>query len=260
MTKIRVMSDLHLEFGPMNIEPAGEDVLALVGDIGIYTDGIAWARDYAHGCDIPVVIIAGNHEFYRNHRHGSHTVESTLTTLRAFAEGDPLLTFLEDDIAQVAGVLFVGATLWTDFNLFGNAPLAMLNAQRQMNDYYKIWEIDRERMRPEHTLKRHEFSVGLLRESIPRNYQDDMPLVVLTHHLPTARSVAGRYADDACSPAYSSNLDDLIEASGAALWCHGHTHTSWDYRIGGTRIVCNPRGYAEYEVNPNFDPTLIIEI
>lgn len=260
MTKIRVMSDLHLEFGPLHIEPAGEDVLALVGDIGIYTDGIVWARDYARRTDIPVVMIAGNHEFYRNPRHPAHTVESTLAALRAFAESEPLLTFLEDDIATVAGVLFVGATLWTDFDLFGNAPMATIQAQRRMNDYYKIWETDRERLLPAHTRKRHEFSVGWLRESVPRNYQDGTPLVVMTHHLPTARSVAGRYADDTCSPAYASNLDDLVEASGAALWCHGHTHISWDYQIGATRIICNPRGYAGYEVNPNFDPTLIIEI
>ena len=30
----------------------------------------------------------------------------------------------------------------------------------------------------------------------------------------------------------------------AALWIHGHTHTAFDYWVQGTRIVCNPRGYA----------------
>lgn len=258
MPCVRVMSDLHLEFGPLDIEPVGEDVLALVGDIGIYTDGIAWARDYARRYEIPVVMIAGNHEFYRNNRHDAHTIESTLAALREFAESEPLLTFLEDDLATVAGVLFVGCTLWTDFALFGNAPNAEFEAQRRMNDYRTIWETDRERLLPMLARKRHEFSAGLLRERVPRNYQDGTPLVVLTHHLPSKRSVAGRYADDKLSPAYASNLDDLVEASGAALWCHGHTHISQDYQIGGTRIICNPRGYAGYELNPGFAPELVL--
>lgn len=65
MTKLRILSDLHLEFGPLDITPAGEDVLILAGDIGVYNDGAVWARDYARRHDVPVVMIAGNHEYYR---------------------------------------------------------------------------------------------------------------------------------------------------------------------------------------------------
>ncbi len=253
MTRIRIMSDLHLEFGPMALEPIGEDVLVLAGDIGIYTDGIAWARDYARKHETPVVMIAGNHEFYCVDRHDMHTVESTLAALRAVEASEPMLTFLENDAAWVGGVLFAGCTLWTDFNLFGNAPFGMIQAQAAMNDYRAINEDDA-RFLPRHSRARHEASVAFLRE--PRA----APLVVLTHHLPSARSIDGRYAHDACSPAYASKLDGLVEASGAALWVHGHTHTSHDYMIGGTRVVCNPRGYDGYELNPDFDPNLIIEV
>src|SRR3954453_5603227 len=83
--RIRVMSDLHLEFGPLDIVPAGEDVLVVAGDIGVYTDGAVWARSYARRHDIPVVIIAGNHEFYRNSERPAYTVESTLAALTAVA-------------------------------------------------------------------------------------------------------------------------------------------------------------------------------
>src|ERR1700686_667031 len=100
MTKLRVMSDLHLEFGPLDLELAGEDVLALVGDVGVYTDGALWALDYAKRSGVPVVMIAGNHEFYRNRQPPAHTVESTLLALRGItAESEGALTFLEDDIA-----------------------------------------------------------------------------------------------------------------------------------------------------------------
>ena len=58
----------------------------------------------------------------------------------------------------------------------------------------------------------------------------------------------------------ASNLDEIVENSGAALWLHGHTHVSQDYWIGSTRVVCNPRGYAGYELNPDFDPNLVVAV
>lgn len=266
MIKLRVLSDLHLEFGPIDLAPIGEDVLVLAGDIGTYTDGADWAVEYANQHQIPVVMIAGNHEFYRvkwgarKERPLDHTVDSTITALRGIAEHEPLFHFLEDDIvAEVAGVLFVGCTLWTDFNLNGNPTAAMWRASRAINDYNLIKE-DQYAFAPEDALRRHEFSVGILRERLPRRYLDDRPIVVVTHHLPSAKSIAGRYATSIYNAAYASNLDDLVEGSGAAVWIHGHTHVSQDYRIGETRIICNPRGYVGYETNPDFDPDLIVEV
>jgi hypothetical protein len=39
MTKIRLLSDLHLEFSDLELEAAGEDVLILAGDIKIEMSG-----------------------------------------------------------------------------------------------------------------------------------------------------------------------------------------------------------------------------
>lgn len=259
MPRLRVMSDLHLEFGPLHLEPVGEDVLVLAGDIGIYADGAFWARDYAREHGIPVVMIAGNHEFYRNIEHQTHTVEDTIETLRAVAAKEPLLTYLEDDVATVAGVVFMGCTLWTDFDLNGDQPQAMMRAAQAMNDYRLINESGRLRFTPAVALRRHAYSVGVLSERLPHNYPEG-PVVVVTHHLPSRRSIAGRYANNNLNGAYASGLDDLVEGSGAALWVHGHTHVSQDYRIGETRVVCNPRGYDGYELNPDFKPDLIVEV
>jgi len=258
-TKLRVMSDLHLEFGPLDLDPIGEDILVLAGDIGIYDDGAAWAIEYAQRASVPAVMIAGNHEFYRNSRHDKHTVASTLDALRKVAAKEPLLTFLEDDIATVAGVTFVGCTLWTDFALNGDPLLAAFRARESMNDYYKIYVTDGERLTPEGTAAAHAFSRGVLEERLPRRHAD-RPLVVMTHHLPSARSIAGRYAGSDYNAAYASDLDSLVAQSEAELWVHGHTHISQDYRIGYTRVLCNPRGYDGVELNPQFDPTLIVEI
>jgi len=257
MTKIRVMSDLHLEFGPLNLEPIGEDILVLAGDIGLYTQGAVWARDYAGKYQIPVVMIAGNHEFYRTTKHNYHTHASTLQGLRDIADSEPLLTFLENDTAMVGGVLFVGATLWTDFALNRDPVIAATTAGYVMNDYRKIWASDRERLEPNNTAAAHKASRRFLQETLAGATG---PTVVLTHHLPSARSIAGRYADSQFNAAYASHLDELVEDSGAALWVHGHTHVSHDYRIGDTRVVCNPRGYFGFELNPDFNPELLIDV
>ncbi len=259
MTKIRVMSDLHLEFGPLNLEPMNEDVLVLAGDIGIYTDGAVWARDYARRTHIPVVMIAGNHEFYRNNKHRSHTVNSTINALKIIAESEPLLTFLEedDDVAVIEGVTFIGCTLWTDYALDGNAPLEMVGAACIMNDHRLIWQTQINKFSPENALHRHSFSVARLR-AVFGGF--NTPVVIVTHHLPSRRSINERYSGNGLSAAYASNLDDLVEASNAALWIHGHTHSSCDYMIGNTRVLCNPRGYAGHEVNPDFDPTLVVSV
>ena len=48
--------------------------------------------------------------------------------------------------------------------------------------------------------------------------------------------------------AYSSRLDQFIlDNPQIKLWTHGHTHEEFDYMIGSTRVVCNPRGYINYE-------------
>ena len=86
------------------------------------------------------------------------------------------------------------------------------------------------------------------------------PLIVVTHHSPSFCSVPARFTRDPLSAAYSSHLDGLVERSGAALWVHGHTHDSFDYKIGGTRVICNPRGYFGRELNRNFNPQFVIEI
>lgn len=260
MTKIRVLSDLHIEFGPLDLKPIGEDILALAGDVGLHTQGAGWAAAYARWHQIPVVMIAGNHEFYRNREFRSHTVTSTLDALRDLSKTEPLFTFLENDTAIVKGIQFVGSTLWTDFALNGDPVQAAWRAGRAMNDYNLIHVTDRERLIPGHTSAAHMAAREFLSETLSRRRAKGIPVVVLTHHLPSARSIAGRYASSDYNAAYASNLDDLVETSGAALWVHGHTHVGQDYRIGETRVVCNPRGYFGHELNPDFKPDLVIEV
>jgi Icc-related predicted phosphoesterase len=82
--------------------------------------------------------------------------------------------------------------------------------------------------------------------------------VVVTHHLPSARSVSDKYEGSTINPCFASNLDEHFGKMD--LWIHGHTHDSFDYAINGTRVICNPRGYWKKELNQSFIPTLVVEI
>jgi len=253
--KLRPVSDLHLEFGAeLDLKPIGEDVLVLAGDIHLAHRAGAAAAAWAESR--PVVEIAGNHEFYV----GDHA--ATLTALADVAERTPRLSFLDDDAVIVDGVRFVGSTLWTDFALYGDAERAKYFAWRGMNDYRQV-RVGGRRLTAEDVEGWHRDAVAFLTRELAEPF--DGPTVVVTHTAPSARSVHQRYDnpdDRKLNPAFASNLDELVEGSGAVLWIHGHMHSSFDYRIGRTRVVCNPRGYwlGDRNENKDFNPDLIIEV
>jgi len=245
--KFHILSDLHTEFGPFSVPDVGADVLVLAGDIGVGDRGLAFAGQAA---DIPVIYVPGNHEFYRQDL-------SLLAELRAATP--PPVHLLDNDEVQIGGVRVLGAVLWTDFALFGEVEreLAMLRAAMMMNDFHLIAE-EGSAFTPAAAYRRHKASRAWLEERLAEPFAG--PTVVVTHHAPSARSVPGRYAGDLLSAAYASDLEALIGRYQPRLWIHGHTHTSYDYRIAATRILCNPRGYFPQALNPDFDPALVVEV
>jgi hypothetical protein len=73
--------------------------------------------------------------------------------------------------------------------------------------------------------------------------------VVVGHHSPSKLSTKPMYENDTLmNGGYSSDLSEFIlDRPQIKLWTHGHTHHEFDYMVGNTRIVCNPRGYVGYE-------------
>jgi Icc-related predicted phosphoesterase len=257
--KLRVLSDLHLEFGDLELERSTEDVVLLAGDIGISTDGIIWADRLSRRFDRPVVIIAGNHEFYSPRQGPPHALRSTLDALHdAAAQTAGRVTFLESEIVVIGGVRFVGTTLWTDFALLGEPMLAMRIAEQTMSDYRRIYRNPETLITALGVARTHFAYRKFIADTLAVPFAG--PTVVMTHHPPSNQSIAGYYSADHLAPAYASNLDDLVAQSGAALWLHGHIHVSQSYHVGSTRVVCNPRGYEGQGTNLRFDPNLIIEI
>ena len=82
--------------------------------------------------------------------------------------------------------------------------------------------------------------------------------LLLAHHAPSPRSIRDWYEGDPFNPAFASDLDGVIERYQPALWIHGHMHDPVDERLGKTRLIENPAGYA-YEEKDGFDPSLCVD-
>lgn len=271
--KLRVLSDLHLEFGKLPpLDSAGEDVLVLAGDTGVGLQPRAWLeRTSAAVPGRHIVMVAGNHEFYGGWFQGpaafagsarkGQDMASVIARWRNVAGEVENFHFLEDDSVVIHGVRFLGGVLWTDFDLYGDPKQAMSLGHQSMNDFRLIAFDSRTRFTPElaadvHTKTRRWLEVQL---DVPF----EGPTVVVTHHCPSVLS-GRKYFErmgidsDPLAPCFLSNLEHLAER--ADLWLHGHTHESYDYRIGKCRVVCNPRGYAGVQENPEFDPGKAVEV
>ncbi|MEW6533594.1 MAG: metallophosphoesterase [Thermodesulfobacteriota bacterium] len=249
--RIQVLSDLHLDFGPLDLPETDADAVVLAGDIQPKLGGLKWARKAFPSK--PVMYVMGNHEYY------GKSIPYLTNKLRNEAESSNVLV-LENEAATIDGVKFLGCTLWTDFGLFDRIGLAAATAGEEMNDYERIRLSTHHfrKLQPKDTMMLHSRSRAWLKKEI-ENCSADLKVVVVTHHAPSMLSVPPDLQTDVLTAAYASNLDDFIANSGVALWVHGHIHTSADYTIEQTRVVCNPRGYVGCP-NPEFNPGLVIDI
>lgn len=266
--KLLVLSDLHVECAPLHPVAFEADAVVLAGDVHNGTQAVRWAR--ARFPRHPIVQVAGNHEFYDG-EHGE-----TLAAMRSVAVDEGVF-FLENTSTVIGGVRFLGCTLWTDFRLFEvrDRALSMPAAQamqanlRLLADYRAIAIDDggvRRCFAPADAARLHCASREWLEHELAQHF--DGATVVVTHHLPSWRSVPQRYAASVSNASFASDLDALVARSDC--WVHGHTHASASYRSGRALVACNPRGYPRGPAaregadpvfeNPEFAPDLCIGV
>jgi predicted phosphodiesterase len=242
--RLRIFSDLHLEFLDWTPQPATADAILLAGDIAVGTHGLDWARRQFPRT--PVVYVPGNHEFYEALRSEAKRLD---------------IHFLDGEECTLEGIRFLGTTLWTDYALYGSAQAqlarAMADAKGEMNDFRMIEWTDGDRFTPELVREMHLTRAQWLADRLAEPFAGHT--VVITHHLPHRLSIHPKYEGTRLNPCFASDLDHLVR-SPVALWVHGHTHESIDYVVNGTRVVCNPRGYLPHEPNPAFDPLGMVEL
>jgi Icc-related predicted phosphoesterase len=263
--KIALVSDVHLEFGDLDFDnDSGADVLILGGDICIANDmaqrdpyntmGEQYRsnrfHDFFQRCSdrFPhVIFIVGNHEHY----HGDFA--KTVPHFKDVLGYLPNLHILEKETFVLDDITFIGGTLWTDMNRRDNRTLHDIS--RMMNDFRCVdnsAKTDHMRGWPGRftttdAADDHDAMVAFIDQTIAANPAGRY--VVVGHHSPSRLSTHPKYEHQfIMNGGYSSSLDDFIQdRPQIKLWTHGHTHEDFDYQIGSTRILCNPRGYINYE-------------
>jgi len=254
--RIQIMSDLHIRRpGADGFPPLadGVDLVLIAGDTIEGPERAIRSMRAAYPTT-EIVTVAGNHEFYR----GSYFDQ--------LAEGRDCarelgVHFLEDTVVTFGRLRILGATLWTDYALFGEQmrTVAMRTARGGMLDHKRIkWQSDPWlRFGPTQARALHNRSRAFLEAELTRPY-DDGPTIVLTHHAPLLEAIAPRLRAQTLSAAYASNLGPIIDRYQPSYWVWGHTHYPIDSVRGRTRLISNPRGYADEGVV--FDPAFTIEV
>lgn len=272
--KIAIASDLHLEFGDLDFDNNdGAEVLILSGDICVAADldmrdsrqtemGFARARserfhEFFERCAerFPhVIYVMGNHEYYHS------DLATELNEVRRKLAHLSNLSVLEREVKVINDVTFIGGTLWTDMNNLD--ALTLYHMRTMMNDFRVISNSGTPvhfrtqegkfatrvgKFSPEDAVSEHVKMKQYIQSVVQGNH--DTKYVVVGHHAPSAQSIHAQYAHDSImNGGYASNLDEFImDHPQIRLWTHGHTHHPFDYMIGETRVVCNPRGYAGHE-------------
>lgn len=263
--KFALGSDIHLEFGEIVLKNTeGADVLVLSGDICVakdlaFTDSHKsqkWMKFFEQVyTEFPhVIYIMGNHEHY----HGDFA--KSYDQLKGALAEFPDIHVMEKESINFGDVTFVAGTLWTDMNK--EDPNTLFGIKGYMNDYRIIddsstavhyrdadgnFHTRTGKFSPEQSVVEHKRMLQFIRDIV--DHRHDHKFVVVGHHAPSKQSTKPRYRDDVMvNGAYSSELSEFIlDRPQIKVWTHGHTHDKFDYMIGSTRIVCNPRGYINYE-------------
>lgn len=287
--KIALGSDLHLEFGAITLEnKQNADVLVLAGDIcvardfeladkNLYAENKRAQRykDFFEDCAakfLHVVYIMGNHEHY------SGDFKYTLGILRRAVAHLPNVHVLDKETFVIDDVTLICGTMWTDMN--GEDPLTMQNMPRMMNDFHGVTnannivhrkvplydEPDEDGVRkvtrykfkeeaakftPADAVQDHKQMLDYINNVVAE--RTEQKFVVVTHHAPCGLSIHENYQGDTMmNGGFYTELGDFIAyRPQIKLWVHGHMHNDFDYVVGETRVVCNPRGYVGHERRTN---------
>jgi predicted phosphohydrolase len=241
--KILLGSDLHLEFNNQQKLPdfPEYDIAILAGDIGIGTQGVAWALDTLPN-NKPIIYIPGNHEYYN---HDFHEVNMYLA---AWDKANERLHVLNAGTFEYEDVVFIGGTLWTDFKLPNYHDYPLDAYKRAISDFHVIKNSDHsshKKFTPEDAIHLHVGQKQYIAEELDKHV--DKKRVVATHFLPSMDCIIPFYQGNNLNPYFCNDLDQIINDKAPNAWLYGHTHAPLDklHSNGKTRLVCNPRGYPK---------------
>lgn len=249
--RIWITSDLHSDHSRWSPDYVPEhDVMIVAGDIA---DGMGAAmRELGtlhQRTGRPIVFTPGNHDLFDQH-------------IDAFDQDllGPVYTLAVGEHVVINAVRFVGATLWTDWQLNDHEFAAQQWAAMMMPEYNRVFRDDGELIWPINTSDAHDRHRGAIERSLSRRHEG--PTVVVTHHAPSPKSLRPGEIRSVEAAAYASNLEQMMMMFGPDLWVHGHTHHCVDFHVGHTRVIANCRGYVrdDWAERTGFVEDLIVEL
>jgi hypothetical protein len=255
--RLQLLSDLHLETEAFEPQPAdGAELLVLAGDIDSTWKGLDLFRSWP----VPVLLIAGNHEF------DQREVDDTWPALRRHCDelGIRLLECESIVIPDARGrrIRFVGTVRWCDFDVFGATQRA--KALRAGSYFMRVMRATHEGRPFDAAAVREEALAcrGWLAAELARPNDGWDATVVVTHFAPSLRSADPRYGQQMGTASFCNADDDLLPK--ADVWIHGHLHCRHDYKVphatGNTRVICNARGHAPRGETQSYDGLRIVEV
>lgn len=248
--KIQYMSDLHIEFGHMDIPAKTGDVLVLAGDIHVGAGAIACLLEKWAMVHDKIIYVHGNHELYHQDIWDfKHDIKHIIK-----ANGlDDKVFVLDDDFVVIDDVTFIGSTLWSQ---------VLPNVFNRINDSQYIGDSSCQNGYDNMTaeLANSFYKVGM-QYIIDHVEKASTKVVVVSHHAPSFESINYvRYGGDDLNSGYATESLQFMPENKVNLWIHGHTHHCVDYVKDGIHVVSNQRGYYNVEEVPNFDPLKFIEV
>jgi hypothetical protein len=257
--RIQLLSDLHLETEHFDPAPAaGADVLVLAGDIDATWDGYARFT----GWPVPVLVVAGNHEFDGRDIDAAQRDLAELCRRAGWTQLERQSVVLA--AADGQRVRFCGSVRWSDFDLFG--PAGRARALRAGQYFQRVMKatrhgapFDAPAVRDEALRCRHWLAAELVD---PAQGRWDAT-VTITHFAPSLRSNDPRFGAQPGTASFCNADDDLLALPD--LWLHGHLHCRHDYRVShadgtDTRVVCQARGLERKGEAAGYDPFKLIEV
>jgi Icc-related predicted phosphoesterase len=228
--KIWVVSDLHINHYPWVPSRIPEhDVMIVAGDVSDNTGVTLRELQSLHRrTGLPIVFVPGNHDVF----------DGPLNGFKPDLRG-PIHVLPSGQSIIIDGVRFIGATLWTDWELYDTEFASQSWAARTMPEYTRVYrDSSSDLIWPTDTSNVHDAHKLAIGQELRRIH--DGPSIVVTHHAPSPRSCIQPLA--ASDAAFASDLEQEILRWRPTLWVHGHIHRRSDYHIGGTRVLANPRG------------------
>lgn len=244
--KLQILSDLHIDSYARQSLPLGNipkteaDAVLVAGDTANSDNGMLWLQEQASRLKVPIVTIAGNHEYFNEDiLHFDKKLATWDNYNESLCQGLKVLQCQQIDMGDVR---ILGCTLWTDYQYQADDDTIDI-AKRFMRDYKQIYAGDG-LFSPELSIQLHQKQRAWLKQALILSKKLGKKTVVMSHHSISPLSVSEKYATLPSNAAFVSDFSAWMHEPWAPqLWVHGHTHEAFDYQINKTRVVVNPRAY-----------------